>query len=213
MDETSPKQARWQKLLGYILGNQAVWVADVGLKAGLFRAVAEAGEPGVGEDALAERLGYFPRYVDVWCRAAYAHELLEWDEANGYRLAPGMAELLLDPADPQFMGGRIQFNAALFEDYLAYPESLRSGRVWPRSEHDPWLLEALKNATKPDAAVLTDRVLPQAPAALARLEAGGTLLEVGPGAGWALAHYARRFPNSRVVGLEFDGPSVELARR
>lgn len=213
MVETHSKQAQWQQLLGYVIGNQAVWVADIGLKTGLFRAIADTGEPGITDEALAQQLGYFPRYVAVWCRAAYAFEFLEWEAITGYRLAPSMAELLLDPTDPLFIAGRFQFNAALFEDYLAFPESLRSGRIWPRSEHDPWLLEALKNATKPDAAVFTESVMPQAPEALGRLERGGSLLEIGPGAGWALAHYAHRFPHTWVVGLEFDAPSVALARQ
>lgn len=213
MAEAVEKQAQWQKLYGYLLGNQASWVADVGLKAGLIRAIAEAGGDGLGEEELAARLAYEPRYVAVWCRAAYAFGLLDWDEATGYRLAPHMGPLLLDPADPQYMGGRIQFYAALYEDFLAFPASLRTGRVWPRSEHDPWLLEALKNMTKPDATVLTEHVLPQAPAAVARLEAGGALLEIGPGGGHALACYARRFPRARLVGIEFDAPSVELARQ
>lgn len=217
MVDASTKQVQWEKLFGYLLGNQAAWVADVGLKAGLFAAIADAladnGEPGMHEDILAERLGYVPRYVQVWCRAAYAFELLDWDEAAGYRLAPHMQALLLDPSDPQFMGGRLQFYTALYEDYRAFPESLRTGRIWPHSAHDPWLLEALKNLTKPDAVVFTEHVLPQAPAALQRLEAGGTILELGPGGGYGLAHYARRFPQSRVVGVEFDGPSVELARQ
>jgi hypothetical protein len=92
-----------------------------------------------------------------------------------------MERLLLDPTDPQYIGGRLQFYTALYEDYLAFPESLRAGRVWPRSEHDPWLLEALKNMTRPDAVVLTNHVLPQAPETLARLEDGGAMLEIGPG--------------------------------
>jgi ubiquinone/menaquinone biosynthesis C-methylase UbiE len=75
------------------------------------------------------------------------------------------------------------------------------------------LLEALKNMTKPDAVVLTEQVLPQAPETLSRLENGGTILEIGPGGGFALAHYATRFPSARLVGVEFDGPSVELARQ
>jgi hypothetical protein len=63
--EVSPKQAQWQKLFGYILGNQAAWIADIGLKAGLFRAVADAGEEGITEEALARRLDYKLRYVQV----------------------------------------------------------------------------------------------------------------------------------------------------
>jgi hypothetical protein len=213
MAEPLTKQAQFQKIYGYILGNQAAWVADVGLKAGLFRAIADAGPAGIAEDALAGVLAYDGRYVRVWCRAAYAFEYLDWDDGAGYRLAPHMETLLLDPTDAQFVGGRIQFFTALYEDFRAFPESLRTGRIWPRSEHDPWLLEALKNLTKPDAVVLTEHVLPQAPETHAKLEAGGTLLEIGPGGGYALAHFARRFPETRVVGIEFDAPSVELARQ
>ena len=47
--EVGTKQDQWQKLFGYVLGNQAAWIADVGLKAGLFRAIAEAGEEGITE--------------------------------------------------------------------------------------------------------------------------------------------------------------------
>jgi hypothetical protein len=34
--ETSAKQAQWQKLFGFLLGNQAAWIVDVGLKASFF---------------------------------------------------------------------------------------------------------------------------------------------------------------------------------
>jgi hypothetical protein len=103
--EIDAKQAQWQKLFGYILGNQAAWIADIGLKAGLFRAIADAGEEGTTEEALAQRLDYKLRYVQVWCRGAYAFELLDWDERSGYRLAPHMASLLLDASDPLVLGG------------------------------------------------------------------------------------------------------------
>lgn len=205
-------QAQWARLAGYIVGYQATWITDVGLKSGLFDAIAGAGG-GIGDEELAARLGYHRRYVQLWCRSAYAFELLEWDEPSGYRLAPEMRSLLLDPAHPLYMGGRTQFFAALYEDFRAFPEYLRSGAIWPRSEHDPWLLEALKNTTKPDSGVWTETVLPQAPATLARLEQGGRLLDIGAGAGYALIHYARRFPTAEIVGLEYDEPSFELARQ
>lgn len=35
---------------------------------------------------------------------------------------------------------------------------------------------------------------------LARLRQGGRLLDVGAGAGYALAHYAQRFPAAEVIG-------------
>jgi len=124
-----------------------------------------------------------------------------------------MRTVLLDTANPLFMGGRMQFFAALYEDFRAFPNYLTTGGVWPRGEHDPWLLEALKNSTKPDSGVWTESVLPQAPAALARLEQGGRILDIGAGAGFALIHYAHRFPTAEVVGVEFDEPSFLLARQ
>lgn len=207
------KQDQWRRLIDYILGYQATWIADIGLKVGLFRAIADASPGGVGEEELAKQLGLAQRYVQVWCRAAYAFALLDWHEQSGYRLAPHMATLLLDPTDPQFSGGRIQFFAALYEDFRAFPQYLRTGEIWPRSAHDPWLLEALQNLTKPDAAMITEAVLPQAQSTLERMQHGGMMLDIGAGAGFALVHYATRFPSARVVGLEVDAPSADMARR
>ncbi len=51
--------------------------------------------------------------MQLWCRSAYAFELLEWAPATGYQLTPDMRTVLLDTADPLFMGGRMQFFAAL----------------------------------------------------------------------------------------------------
>jgi ubiquinone/menaquinone biosynthesis C-methylase UbiE len=121
--------------------------------------------------------------------------------------------LLLDPTDPRFSGGRIQFYTALYEDYRAFPEYLRTGGIWPRSDHDPFLIEALKNSTKLDCVVSTEHVLPQAPQTLAKLEQGGKMLDVGAGGGYHALHYAERFPDAQVVGLEFDVPSLRLARQ
>jgi SAM-dependent methyltransferase len=119
----------------------------------------------------------------------------------------------LEPTDPRFLGGRIQFVAALHEDFRAFPKYLKEGGTWPRSEHDPFLLQALESMTKPDAAMITDAVLPQAPATLDRLERGGAhILDVGAGAGFAALHYAQRFPGAQVTGIEFDAAQTALAQ-
>lgn len=210
MDDAT-KDHQYERLLGYIVGNQAAWFVDIGLKAGIFRAISQH-DGGIGEEGLAAVLGFEPRYVGVWCRGAYAFGFLDWDGSSGYRLAPHMQSLLLDAADPHFLGGRVQFAVALYEDYLAFPAYLRSGGIWPRSEHDPFILEALKNATKPDCVMISEQVLPEAPETLQRLETGGAILDVGAGAGHHVIHYATRFPTATVVGLEPDRPSIDLAR-
>jgi hypothetical protein len=45
-DLAARKQAAWEKVLDAVLGYQATWIADIGLRSGLFRAVAEAGVAG-----------------------------------------------------------------------------------------------------------------------------------------------------------------------
>ena len=66
--EELTKQAQWQKVFNAILGYQTIWIADIGLKTGLFRAIADS-PAGIEEDTLAHTLGFAPRYVQVWCRA------------------------------------------------------------------------------------------------------------------------------------------------
>lgn len=72
MGNPTTKTGRHQQLLGYVLGNQASWFVDIGLNAGLLRAVADTGEHGTTPEDLARELGYTQRYVAVWCRDAYA---------------------------------------------------------------------------------------------------------------------------------------------
>jgi SAM-dependent methyltransferase len=206
------KEDAWAGILGFVLGYEAAWVTEIGLRSGLLAAIANTGPAGATADSLAERLGFDDVLTATWSRAAFAFGLVDWDEGGGYRLAPHLAAILLDPTDPQYLGGRVMFYTALHEDFRAFPALLASGGRWARSEHDPWLLGALASMTRPDAAMLTAHALQAAPGAQAALEAGGALLEIGSGAGHHLVHYARTFPAARIVGIEVDGPSLKLAR-
>ena len=80
-------QSQWAKLAGFIVGYQATWIADIGLKTGLFRAIADAGD-GISDTDVAGRLGLDEQYVQLWCRSAYAFELLEWNHTAGLRYPP-----------------------------------------------------------------------------------------------------------------------------
>jgi SAM-dependent methyltransferase len=202
----------WNRILGYVAGNSAAWIIDVGLRSGLFRALEDAHPSGFAVHELARTLGFDERLVAAWCRGAYAFELIDLNETGGYRLPADEARILLDPGDPQYLGGRVRFYTALHEDFRAYPQLLSTGAVWPRSSHDPELLLALADLSRPDAVSLANHVVPQVPRARDRLLAGGALLEIGSGSGHHLAHYANEFPTARIVGLEIDPASLDLAR-
>jgi SAM-dependent methyltransferase len=207
-----PREDQFRKLFGYLGGFQGTWVTAIGRRAGLFQAIQEAGG-GVTADALAKRLGYEPRYVRVWCRAAYAYELLDFDPATGFRLAPHMADLLLNVRDPQYLGGRVEVSVAFGEDFAAFPARLADGASFPRKDHAPELIRGIMENSKPDFAIMTEIVLPHSPTVLGRLEAGGEILDVGCGAAYGLVHMSRRFPKARGVGLEIDSPMLDLAAK
>lgn len=57
-------QSQWAKLAGFIVGYQATWIADIGLKTGLFQAIADAGA-GISDTDVAARLDLDPRYVQL----------------------------------------------------------------------------------------------------------------------------------------------------
>ena len=213
--QSTRKQAQWLNLNLNIIGGQATMIADIGLETGLFRAIDQAGSSGIDEFSLAKKLGFAPRYVQVWCQAAYAFKLLELDEENNYRLTPDMASILLCPHDPLFIGGRIRVLAGLYEDFRIFPQYLRSGEVLQGDNHKSYILEveALTDMTRSDFEMITEEVLPQADGILTRLDQGGALLDIGAGAGASLIYYAKRFPKAQIVGIDFDPSAVKLSQQ
>src|SRR5206468_2446952 len=71
-------------------------------------------------------------------------------------------------------------------------------------------------ATLDDYPVITEVILPSRvdKRTLTHLRdaAGVKILDVGTGAGFALVHYAKRFPKAEVVGLDINQSCVEEAQ-
>jgi SAM-dependent methyltransferase len=59
--------------------------------------------------------------------------------------------------------------------------------------------------------MLVDQWLPAVDGMVARLERGGTVADVGSGAGRALIALANRFPDSEFIGYDLYAPNVERA--
>ena len=105
---TATDQAEMQqqagKLLTQVAGLVGVRTIEMGLRHGLIEAISKHVD-GVAPDAPAGETGLDPFYVGVWCRSAFAAEVLEVSGEDSYRLAPHLDRLLLDEDSPAWIGG------------------------------------------------------------------------------------------------------------
>ncbi len=96
-------------LLAHLGGYVAVRTVEMGLRHGLIQALAAAGgdasgASGLTAEELAKATGLDPFYVEVWCRAAVASELVDPD-GDRFVLAPHMGTVLLDKDSPVYVAG------------------------------------------------------------------------------------------------------------
>src|SRR4249920_3060441 len=193
-------------------GFNTIHLIDVGIRAGLFRTLTES--PGVGASELATRLGLHAPYVETWCRTAYGMELLDADDGPRYRLAPFFDSILAAPTHPRYLGGYVRLGTEVAaEDFKRCATALRTGEVKPFQGRGDEFAQAVAESTWGLQVVTVKKILPALDGLAARLEAGGTILEVGCGTGNLLLGLAKAFPKARVLGVDIEADSLASARK
>jgi SAM-dependent methyltransferase len=205
------RQAQMGKIFGYLKGIHASHLIDLGVRLGLFDRLA-AHPAGLSAEALAAQTGLHPPYVRVWCETACGLELLDYDPAAGYHLAPFMDELLGQPAATYYLGRFPDAHLQVARDYAAYPELFRGGGVVPYQQHDEAFFRSIAEGLRTLPRMFFDAVLPNLPDLAARLDAGARILDVGCGGGFALVEFATRNATARAVGIDVEPTSVALAQ-
>ncbi len=196
-----------------LLGNAAGYVGHrtiaIGLRSGLLGALADAGQPGLDPDALADRLALDPFYVAAWCRAAFAAGVCDRDDAR-YRLTPHTATLLLDTDSPGYVGGvfGVLEQPEFFDRFEA---SLASGeRLW-WDGCSPEFIHAVSGTGRPFYARLVPAGLDRVPGLAERLAAGCLVVDTACGAGVGLLRLATHYPRCTLIGVDGDAHSLALA--
>jgi SAM-dependent methyltransferase len=186
------------------------WAIYLGLELGLFAAIRAAGPEGISPADLARVASCATEPVEAWTQAAQSGELIEHD-GERVRLTEQTAAVLLDETRPEFLGG--QFVAAVVSslDYAGLADFVRTGRPIP--ERPPRFHRAIEAVTVQDIAVFFQEGLAALPELAARLAGGGRILDVACGGGRWLIAVARRFPETELVGVEFEPDSVARAMR
>ena len=184
----------------------------IGDRLGIFRALAD-GEP-VTPAQLAERSGLDERYLREWLGSMTTAEYVEHDAARGtYRLPPEHALPLADEDFPFFTGGFLQMIVPTVSVAPQVAEAFRTGKGVTQDQYLPDMYEAIERGTAPwYKHHLVQTWLPELTGVPAKLEAGGTVLDVGCGRGLAAITIAKAFPKARVSGYDIHPGSIEGAR-
>jgi SAM-dependent methyltransferase len=198
------------RLYDLIAGYHVTNLIEIAREVGAWEQITA--QPGMDSNALASALATDPGYTDVLCRTAFAFGLLQRD-GDGWRMAPHMDAILGDPGSAFYLGRAAKVHLQLGgEDYPDFVDRLRTGRVVPYQDHSDALVQELGDSLSSLPRIFVELVLPRLPSLAARLAGGARVLDLGCGAGWGIVEFARRFPTSRVDGVDIEPRSIELAR-
>ena len=148
--------------------------------------------------------------VSAWMRAAHAADLIEL-HGDRCRLDPDLATVLLDDTAPQFLGGHVGSAVVSTLDYERLIDFFRTGQSL--AERPPRFHRAIERVTAQDITVFFQEGLAALPELTRELTRGARILDVACGGGRWLTAVARRFPETRLVGVEFEPDSVARAMR
>lgn len=184
----------------------------IGDRLGLFRTLAATGPVTVEEVAKRARLN--ARYLREWLNAMVAARYVEYDAATArYALPAEHAAVLADEASPFFVGGFLEMIAPAVMQAPKLVKAFKNGKGVPQSAYPAEIFEAIERSSAPwYRHKLTQEWIPTMPDLQAKLEAGGSALDIGCGSGRAAIAIAKAFPRARVFGYDNHAHSIERAR-
>lgn len=187
-------------------------LAVIGEQLGLYRAMAGAGP--ITSEELASRTGTSERYVREWLINQSSGGYVEYDPATGrYTLPDEHAIPLIDETSPYYVGGAFFVVEAASRAVPRITEAFHTGKGMGWGEQDPMLFGGTELLFRPNyAANLVGSWIPALDGVQAKLERGAKVADVGCGHGASTIILAQAFPNSRYIGFDAHGPSIDRAR-
>ncbi len=195
-----------------VSGAMATGLAHLGAESGLFTAMSGRGTMSLA--MVIEASGLQPRYVEEWLYGMVCAGYLDYDpEAGTYALPEEHAYLLSSVGTDHYMGGMFGMPPPLLAQAPRLLQAMRDGGGVPFGDFAPACRHAIDvmNRGNYDNR-LADYWLAQLPEVVARLQAGGRVLDVGCGHGHAAIALAKGFPASEIVGVDPDAASIAEAR-
>ena len=184
----------------------------MGDKLGYYQALADHGP--LTAAALAEVTSTGEKYAREWLGAQAAGAYLTYDPATGaYELCPEYAIALTDSSSPAYLPGLFQLAFGTFGDAPRIIELARTGDGLGWHEHSLDVHDGCERFFRPGYnANLVDAWLPALDGVVQKLEAGGSVADIGCGYGASTVLMAQAFPQAKITGSDYHRASIEVAR-
>ncbi len=201
------------RVVGDMGGAFTMALGYVGDRMGLFRAMAGAGPVTSAELAAKTKLN--ERYVREWLRAMVAAEYIDYDAPSGkYVMTDEQAFVLANEESPMFVGGAFHFTTPSIWNVPKIMDAFQKGGGISYSEIGKEIPEAIERFFRPGYVnFLVKDWLGAVPGLTARLEKGVSVADIGCGCGQSTVTMGKAFPKSKVLGIDYHGPSIERARK
>jgi len=201
------------KMLGDLGGAMSVPTVRLGLRLGLFDALADS--PATAAELARRAGGLHERYVREWALAQTANGYIDYDPASEqFSLSPEQAMVFHHRDSPVYLAGAFELVAAMIEAEPKVEECFRHGKGVRWGDHAGCLFCATGAFFRPGYVNnIVQAWLPALDGVEAKLHAGARVADVGCGVGFSTLLMAEAYPESNFVGYDFHEPSIDEARR
>jgi 2-polyprenyl-3-methyl-5-hydroxy-6-metoxy-1,4-benzoquinol methylase len=201
------------KMLGDLGGALAVPTVRIGLRLGLFEALAQG--PATAPELAARAGALHERYVREWAMAQAANGYVEYDAGEGtFSLLPEQAMVFVAKDSPVYLAGAFELAAAMIEAEAKVEHCFRTGEGVRWGDHAGCLFCATGAFFRPGYVNnIVQNWIPALEGMEDRLRSGARVADVGCGVGFSTLLMAEAYPQSRFTGYDFHEPSIAEARR
>ena len=204
-------EAFGDRLAGMLNEAALTFMISLGHRSGLLDAMQRLNRP-VTTHELADGSKLNERYIREWLGAMVTGRIINYDaEAKTYHLPPEHAAWLTRSAAPNNIAVETQFMAMFgkVEDHVL--DCFHNGGGVPYEKMDRFHEIMAEESFQTVVSALDEHILPLVDDLVPKLERGIDAVDVGCGRGMALMQMARRFPNSRFRGYDFNPEAVDWA--
>lgn len=201
------------KMLGDLGGAMSVPTVRIGIRLGLFEALARS--PANATELASRAGGLHERYVREWGLAQAANGYVDYDPvAETFALSPEQAMVFAVADSPVNLTGAFDLVAAMIEAEKKVEQCFRHGTGVRWGDDSGCLFCATGAFFRPGYVNnIVQAWIPALDGIEHRLREGAVVADVGCGVGFSTLLMGQAYPDSQFIGYDFHEPSIEEARR